>query len=112
MASKSGRKLVKNVGIQAYALPNGQYLPAGGEAIVADWDSQAENETVKQWLADGDLELEDAGPDPEQEARDKEREEEKKRRQEERKKSEGGSSGSSSASTSSASGSKTRSPER
>ncbi len=112
MASKSGRKLVKNVGTQSYALPDGTYLPAGESTIVKDWDANAENETVKQWVADGDLELEDAGPDPEQEARDKEREEEKKRRQEERKKSEGGSSGSSSASTSSASGSKTRSPER
>ena len=60
---KPVRKLVKNVSEQAYALPGGTYLPVGEQTLVTDWESQAENETVKEWISNGDLEVEDAPPE-------------------------------------------------
>jgi hypothetical protein len=60
--AKVAKKTVKNVSGQAYALPGGQYIGAGEEITItsADWDAQAENETVKAWLDEGHLEISDA----------------------------------------------------
>ena len=62
--SASTKKTVKNTSEQAYALPNGTYLPPGEEVVVSDWESQAENETVQEWIENGHLEVSDAPPEP------------------------------------------------
>jgi hypothetical protein len=99
-AKKSTAKTVKNTSEQAYALPNGTYLPPGEEVVVNDWESQAENETVQEWIENGHLEVSDA-PEPEPEPEPSPS-----------KKSESGSSGSHSSSSGSAQTSKPKSQER
>jgi hypothetical protein len=67
--AKSGKKLVKNVTEQSYALPDGTYLPAGETTVVdgAAWEAAQENDTVAEWVDEGYFEVTDAPKEPEEE---------------------------------------------
>jgi hypothetical protein len=63
---------------QAFALPDGTYLPAGETVTVTDevWAANEENETVQAWIEAGAISTESAPsdenqPDEEEERRNK-----------------------------------------
>jgi hypothetical protein len=53
-------KSIANTGQRSLALPDGTVLPAGQSVTVPNWEQFEENETVQEWVDNGDIEVNEA----------------------------------------------------